>query len=403
MSAPRPRILYLTPYWPHRATCASELRALHIARALAQMGTVEMVVVDAEGGEAEWCELAQQEFKVHYGVPVRMWPNKSIGQKLNWAFNPRSAYPHGCGVDDEALRRVSQTAEAFDLVWFCKLRTPNMFSHRAWARSVADIDDVPSTYEKSVLERAQGMRARVLARMRYWSWKRRDQLVGERFSVLGVCSEPDRRYLQSLGVRAPVHVLPNGFERPSVVPVRKPVTPARIGFIGIFDYAPNLGGIEWFARECWPLIKKELPDARLRLVGRQSNGPLKPAGPDIDGLGFVPDVTEEMTTWSAMVVPIQTGAGTRGKIAHAFSVKCPVVSTTLGAYGYDARSGEEMLLADSPEDFARACVRLARNESEADAIAERAWQKFLQSWTWEAIRPRVWAAAEDGLRFNAKR
>jgi len=80
-----------------------------------------------------------------------------------------------------------------------------------------------------------------------------------------------------------------------------------------------------------------------------------------------------------------------------------VVSTPLGAHGYEAHSGDEMLLADSPVDFARACVRLVRNQAEADAIAERAWQKFLQSWTWEAIRPRVWAAAEDALRLNPNR
>ena len=199
-----------------------------------------------------------------------------------------------------------------------------------------------------------------------------------------------------------MHVIPNGFERPARPPVRKPVTPPRIGFIGIFDYAPNLGGIQWFVRECWPRIKRELPDARLRLVGRHSDGPLKPDGPDIDGLGWVANTDGEMATWSSMVVPLQLGAGTRGKIAHAFSAKCPVVSTSLGAYGYEVESGRELLLADTPEDFASACVGLVRRPPEAMAMAERAWAQFLGKWTWDAIRPRIWAAAEDCLRRNAQ-
>lgn len=397
-----PRILYVTPYWPHRGTCASELRALHIGRALQEMGRVEVVVVDAEGGEEEWGALRDQEFKVACSVRVEPRPNRGLQQKLNWMINPRMNYPHGCGVGVEGLQRVLQIAGGFDLIWFCKLRTPNMFPRMSWDRSVADIDDVPSTFEHSLLRSAKGPRARLLAAMRYQSWKRRDRLLGERFTVLGVCSELDKRYVQSLGVKAPLHVIPNGFERPATPTPRIPAAPPRIGFIGIFDYRPNLDAIQWFARECWPRIKHVLPDARLRLVGRHSDGTLKPSGQDIDGLGFVPDVDREIASWSAMIVPIQLGAGTRGKIAHAFSLKCPVISTTLGAYGYEAQNGREMLLADSPEEFANACIKAVRDPAEADAMAERAWVQFLEKWTWESIRPRVWEAAQDCLRLSGR-
>ena len=103
-----------------------------------------------------------------------------------------------------------------------------------------------------------------------------------------------------------------------------------------------------------------------------------------------------------MIVPIRIGAGTRGKIAHAFGRKCPVVSTTLGAYGYEVTDMREIILADSPAAFARACVTTIQEPALAAEIAERAWQRFLQQWTWEAIRPRVWAAAEDCLTVNRR-
>jgi glycosyltransferase involved in cell wall biosynthesis len=397
-----PRILYVTPYWPHRGTCASELRALHIGRALQEIGSVEVVVVDAEGGEQEWMELRDHEFKVACSVRVQPHPNRGLREKLNWMINPRVNYPHGCGVGVEELQRVLQIAGGFDLIWFCKLRTANMFPRWSWERSVADIDDVPSMFGQSILSSTKGLRARLFPALRYRSWKRRDRLLGGRFNVLGVCSELDKRYLQSLGVKAPLHVIPNGFERPARPTPRNRATPPRFGFIGIFDYPPNLGAIQWFARECWPRIKRTLPEARLRLVGRHSDGTLQLSGQDIDGLGFVADVDQEIASWSAMIVPIQLGAGTRGKIAHAFSLRCPVISTSLGAYGYEAQNGREMMLADSPEDFANACIKAVRDAAEADAMAERAWVQFLEKWTWDSIRPRIWDAAQDCLRLSGR-
>jgi glycosyltransferase involved in cell wall biosynthesis len=286
-------------------------------------------------------------------------------------------------------------------VWFFKLQTPNMFLRWAWPRSVADIDDVPSTYERSAWERAEGPVAKALAGVRLMSWKRRDELLGERFSVLGVCSHVDREYLQRLGVDRPIHVIPNGYERPAIdPPIRRLGSPPRLGFIGIFDYFPNRDGAQWFAKRCWPLIKQAIPDARLRLVGRYSDSGLAPQGPEIDGLGWVADASDEISTWSAMGGPILEGGGTRGKIAHAFSLRCPIVSTPLGAYGYDVVDGREMFLAESPHRFAQACIQAIQQPDQASAMAARAWQLFLTRWTWDAIRPNIWAAAEDGLRRN---
>lgn len=393
-----PRVLYLSPYWPHRASTASELRSVNIGRALQKFGRVEVVVVGGEGAGQEWEERAHKDFEVAYALPVHLRPNKSLRQKLRWAVDPRMNYPHGCGVDEESLRRVLRSAAEFDVIWFFKLRTANMFPHWAWPHSVADIDDVPSTFELSVLQTDLSARNRLLTHMRFSSWKRRDQLLGERFTVLCVCSEADKRYLQTLGLHAPVRVIPNGASRPATTPIRRVASPPRLGFIGIFDYPPNSEGVEWFVRQCWSQIKREVPQARLRLVGRFSDGPLKPAGPDIDGLGFLADPADEIATWSAMVVPVRTGAGTRVKIAQGFSLKCPIISTSLGAYGYDVKNGHTMCLADSAENFSRACVAAIRQPHVAEAMAERAWQEFLEKWTWDAIRPRVLAAAEDCLR-----
>jgi glycosyltransferase involved in cell wall biosynthesis len=150
------------------------------------------------------------------------------------------------------------------------------------------------------------------------------------------------------------------------------------------------------------LVKRDVPGARLRLVGKDSDAPWKPEASDVQALGYLTDPADEIATWSAMIVPVLHGAGTRVKIADGFSRKCPVVSTYLGAYGYDVRNGRELLLADDPREFAAACVAFIRDRTAARAITERAYKAFLEKWTWDAVAPRVCAAAKDALRLNSR-
>jgi len=286
-------------------------------------------------------------------------------------------------------------AEA-DLVWVLNARIPNILQIWRWPHGHLDFSDVPSTYFRSIRQRGVDQGERWKATVQQTFAKRRELLFKERFTTLSVCSEADRDYL---GDGDRIHVIPNGYERPPQEPLRSPSTnPPRIGFIGLYSYAPNLEGVRWFMQNCWPIIRRGVPGIRFRLAGKETDGALRPAEPDVDCLGWLQDSASEIATWSAMVIPVQVGGGTRVKIADAFSRKCPVVSTNLGAFGYDVRHGRELLLADNPDEFAAACVSLIRDRTAADEMAERAYCAFLEKWTWDAIAPRVWDAAEDCLR-----
>lgn len=393
-----PRILYVTQFWPHGPAIGAQLRSLNVLRALQQVGNVEVVVLD-DGALAP--ATGGSEFKVAYSLAIKKWPDRGFVGKLRWTLDPRYHYPNGWGVEGEAMRRILESLASVDMVWFHKLRSPDLFPSASWPASVVDIDDVPSTYEHAILRLRYGPVARLLTQRKIFALQRREKLLGERFTLLAVCSEEDSEYLKRMGVKAPIHVIPNAFERPRVDPVHKPVAPTRIGFIGTFDYFPNTEGIHWFVNECWRRIKAKLPNARLRLVGRGSDSPLAPTGPDVDSLGWLGDPSGEISTWTVMVVPIRVGAGTRIKIAQAFSQKCPVVSTSSGAHGYQLPDRSNMYVADTAAAFADACVRATREPVETAQMADRAWRRFLETWTWDAIRPRVWAAVEDCLRRRA--
>jgi glycosyltransferase involved in cell wall biosynthesis len=222
--------------------------------------------------------------------------------------------------------------------------------------------------------------------------------LASRFNVLGVCSEADRRYL---GGSERIHVIPNGFDLPPHK-TRTLTDPARIGFIGTLKHAPNLDGLEWFMAKVWPLILERNPKVRLRLVGAGTDGPVGRNARNTDGLGWLSDPGDEIATWSLMVVPVRMGGGTRVKIAEGFGRNCPVVSTTLGAFGYEVEDGREIFLADRPIEFADACLRVLADPNLGASVAQAAWRKYTENWTWEAIRPRVGRAVEHCLRLSRR-
>ena len=390
----RPRILYVSETWTHGA----RVRCLSILEALRQIGTVAVATLVNSGVNCD--SVIGSRMEGDYSFETHPKPNTKLLQKLKFTLDPATDYPYGLGVSNSGHERLVRIVQEFDLIWFFKQRSADMFPNARWRCSVVDIDDVQSTYEQTLLQLGKPT-DRLRALRAFYVWRRRERLLDGRFDVLTVCTEEDKDYLHHLGVRCPIHVIPNGFQRPRNKTVRTPATPPRLGFIGGFDHFPNREGMTWFLKHCWPQIKCDVPEARLRVIGRDGAKLCDIETPDVDCLGWVPTPSDEIKTWAAMVVPIRVGAGTRVKIAQGFSEMCPIVSTSFGALGYGAIDGCQMYLADSAKAFSRACIRAICEPEEASRVAQRAWTEFLQKWTWEALFPRVWAAAEDCLRLNA--
>lgn len=386
----KPQILYLSPQWPYEA-----IRSRHVARALKSVGDVTVGVIQSEGERWGDCDFMHPEFPVAFEWEAQLRPLGGIFSRFRRSIDPAFPYPHGLGISEENEKHLRACLMDYDIIWFFKLRTANLFLQSNWVNSVLDIDDLPSGYNFTIVKSKLRLDRRIKARLDAFRWRFRERLLEKRFSVLVSCSEAD---VKALRAKRPVHVIPNGFERPRSDARRLPAIPARIGFVGLFDYFPNYEGMKWFIESCWPLIKACLPEVRLRMMGRGSDCALTSLGPDIDGLGWVEDPTGEIETWSMMIVPVRVGGGTRVKIAEGFSRKCPIVSTPVGAYGYDVQDGRQLRLASSASEFASACVKLIQDPASAARMADIGWAEFLEKWTWDAIAPRVWAAAEDCLR-----
>lgn len=387
------RILYVGPCHPAEQAYGTQIRTAQAAAALQTLGPVEFVVVKLAGDQYALDAARAGDYNVRRVMELRPIGPRPLVERMRCGLDSRFLGYFGHRAADEDRTFLEREAAHYDLIWFHNLRSVDPFGRWAWPRAVMDLDDVPSTYYRTVAATAPTAGARWRAQLRGRIALQRERQLRERFAAVCVCSAADKRHL---ALPEPVFVIPNGFARPGGESARQPASPARLGFIGTFDYAENVAGVRWFLDACWPLVKQQVPDARLRLVGR--GGETLAAGqPDVDALGFVPDAAAEVAGWAAMIVPVRTGAGTRVKIAEAFSRRCPVVATPLGAFGYEVQSGRELLLGETAPEFAAACVRLIRDPQLAAGLAARAAELFERELTWEAIQPRIVAAAQAVL------
>lgn len=159
-------------------------------------------------------------------------------------------------------------------------------------------------------------------------------------------------------------------------------------FTGSMDWLPNEDAIQWFIEEILPLIRQQIPQVSLTVVGRNpfpSLIELSKKDSSIVVTGRVPDVRPFMEKASVYVVPIRIGGGTRLKIYEAMAMDLPLVSTTIGAEGLPVVNGEEILLRDTPQEFTEAVVKLLKDKDLAKQIGGRAAQTVREKFGWRKV------------------
>lgn len=204
-------------------------------------------------------------------------------------------------------------------------------------------------------------------------------------------SEPDARQLQTLVPDKPVAVIPNSIDTTAyqLSPGSEPSPHSfDLLFMGKMDYRPNVDAVLWFAEMIWPLIRQARPQTRWAIVGQKPDTRLdylrQQAGISITGR--VEIVQPYLVGADVVLMPFRAGSGTRLKLIEAMAASKAIVSTTLGAEGFPVQSGRELLLADTPEQFAQTVLRLLADDGERIRLGAAACQ-FAQQYDWRVVVP----------------
>jgi polysaccharide biosynthesis protein PslH len=187
-----------------------------------------------------------------------------------------------------------------------------------------------------------------------------------------------------------------------------PLSPAQnsnqVIFLGTMFWPPNIEGVLWFAEEVLPRIVAQRPETHFVIAGK--NPPpavqkLAEAGSPLAGhvtvTGFVADPEPLLSRSAVFVVPLKAGGGMRVKIVDAWQWGLPIVSTTIGAEGLEIRPGENILIADDPESFATAVLRLLADPQLAQTLRQNGRQWVEQQYNWRTVYTQFDAAYEHLL------
>jgi len=219
-----------------------------------------------------------------------------------------------------------------------------------------------------------------------------EQATLDRFNRVVWVNDDDRRAVQrSNGAPGGADVVIPIAVDPQARPALERPRPFRVTFLGGVHWPPNAEGVRWFVDRVWPRVAEASPDAVFTVIGKGGAAHLPAAGRDarIDVTGYVPDPDRYLSETAVFVVPPLTGAGMRVKILDAWCSALPVVSTTIGAEGIAAVHRENLLMADTPREFADALIRVLTDGALAARLAEGGrstveacydWRKVYRAW-----------------------
>jgi glycosyltransferase involved in cell wall biosynthesis len=276
---------------------------------------------------------------------------------------------------------------------------------RFWphARLVCDAHNVEYVLQTRIAGTMKSDRGRRWALLEAGILKRWEERMLARADLTLCCSEVDATIFREQSPGAPVKVVPNGVDTDHFQPGPGPSAAPTILFSGTAGYHPNDDAVSWFVAEILPVIRRAMPQVRLRLAGRRADvewGHFAAADSLIEVASDVPDMRPLFRQAWVCVAPLRSGSGTRIKILEAMAMGRAVVSTTVGAEGIELTPDRHLCLADEPAKFAAKVVELLQGAERRREMERAARELACAKYDWKLMTARVTHAFEEHLTLH---
>lgn len=213
-------------------------------------------------------------------------------------------------------------------------------------------------------------------------------------------TEEDKKNLQKFAPDARYEIVPNIHtpeNRGAVFSERSDIL-----FVGNFRHRPNVDAVLYFLEEIFPLVLKDLPEARFFVVGAYPTDEISARhSENVVVKNFVPDVEPLFEKTRVFVAPLRYGAGMKGKIGQALSFGLPTVATRVGAEGMNLTDEREVLIADEPRDFARQICRVYRDAALWQTLSDAGFDFIEENFSPEVIEEKIQGALQKILPGNS--
>ncbi len=222
----------------------------------------------------------------------------------------------------------------------------------------------------------------------FWEWwrlRRNERWAAKQFDHCVLVSDQDRRLMAELYGVTHTSTIPAAVDADYFRTLNTPCDEAHLVFTGSFDWFPNEDAACYFVREILPRVQRERA-VTFWIVGRNPSSVIRDLArscPNVRVTGTVADVRPYIDRACVYVVPLRIGGGTRIKIFEAMAMAKAIVSTPVGAEGLPVLHDENILLAESPDQFAERVLALIRDAPLRRRLGEAARALVSERFTWD--------------------
>ena len=367
-----------------------KIRSYNILRELSRYHTVTFFSFYGVHSPDLHCQL--EKFFPVFCVPLKLPAPRSIAELLSYLISLFSGEPYNLKkyCRTEVRRRLTAVLEQdnYDLI-LCDFLTPAAIVPWDWpCPKVIFTHNVEALIWQRHYEVARNPVWRALS---WYEWRRMKAAEGRYLRradhVLAV-SENDRDIFRGFVDPSKLTTIETGVDVDYFKIIPDTEQPNSLVFTGSMDWLPNEDAMVNFIQETLPLIRLQLPEVFLRIVGRKPSANLRSLAArqkHVELTGWVEDVRPFLASGAVCIVPLRIGGGTRLKIFEAMAMGKAVVSTSIGAEGLPVRDGENILLADTPGLFAQSVAHLLRDVTRRREIGLAARKLVAEKYSWARI------------------
>jgi glycosyltransferase involved in cell wall biosynthesis len=357
------RVLLLTQVLPYPPDSGPKIKTYYVLKYLAQKHDVTLVSFVRDTDKPAYIQHLETLCERVITVPITRskfrdlaFLGKSLLQNQPWMML-RDERPEMRQV----LAELAATTH-FDVVHADQTNMGQYALPFTQSRKVLDLHNALWMLYKRLAETTAPTNPMKYLLMRDWPLlKRYEGWLCQQFDAITAVTDEDRELLLEAGAPDKITVIPIAIDTDEKAQLTRAPQSPNIVHIGTMYWPPNINGINWFLDEIYPLVKAQLPEATCTLIGARPPESIIQRGqadPSITVTGYVDDPLPLLSQASMMVVPLQAGGGMRVKILDALAQGLPMVSTTVGCEGIKVTHEQDILIADTPQDFAAATVRL---------------------------------------------
>ena len=374
------KILVLLPRVPYPLEKGDKLRAYNHIRFLAKSNEIILCAINDTQVHPDAVKHLQQFCTSIHIFNISKF---SIAVNLLKAFFKGIPFQTGYFYNAKAQEKLDRiiAGEKPDHI-FCQLvRVAEYMKNQPIPKTI-DYQDVFSKGVQRRVDKAP-FYLRPVYRSEYKRLLKYEHHVFEIFDHKTIISRPDRDLIPH-PEKDKIHIIPNGVDTDFFKPIEREKD-FEIVFIGNMAYPPNVNAAEFLATKILPIVQKSEPGARLLLAGATPDKKvLALQSGSVTVTGWMDDIRDGYARAKTFIAPMQIGTGLQNKLLEAMAMKIPSITSQLANNALCAKDGKEILVGNTPEEYANHILKLLNEPSFALEIGEAGYQFVINNYNWES-------------------